>query len=153
MGQHAVIEVLAQVVVLIVVHIHVHLDVVGPTAHLLQDVGHAADNAVAAPVIVIGIEAVQTGKKGGNLPGCGAVSLGGRQIEELRHPHIQGRRDVVQGGQIHRDLAVFILGYTGFALADGLSQLVDGHLSIFTIVPNFQSDFTGNIHKKPLFIF
>src|SRR5699024_1259922 len=107
-GQPPVVDVFAQVIVAVIVHVHVHVHMEGAGLGLLQDVAHAAQDAVAPPVVIVAVKTVQPGKKGGHRPAGGAGRAVGGQIQQLRHPHLQGGGDVVEGGQVHGDLAVFV---------------------------------------------
>ena len=148
MGQAAVVEVFAQVIVVVVVHVHVHMDVEGTGPGLLQDVAHAAHDVVAPAVVVVAVKAVEARKKGGHRPAGHAGGLVGRQVEQLGHTHFQCGGNVVEGGQVHGDLPVFVFGHAGLALADGRGQLVDGHLLLFAVIPDAVAGFMCYIHKK-----
>ena len=79
-GQPPVVDVFAQVIVAVIVHVHVHVHMEGAGLGLLQDVAHAAQDAVAPPVVIVAVKTVQPGKKGGapSRWGVPAMRSGGR---------------------------------------------------------------------------
>ena len=111
MGHGAVVDILAQMIAVVVFYIHEHLHAVNTALVLVDNVHHTAGDLIAAPIVIIQKELAQSRKKGGDNAEWRGGGRHRRQIQKLRHPHVQYSGNIVQCGQVNGNLPGFIFGY------------------------------------------
>ena len=127
MGQHTVVGAFAHAVLLQILDVHVHEHLRGAAVGRGKDVDDGALGAVDAAVEEVHVQPGDVPEKGRHLGVVPLVHAGRVAVQQIVDADLQGVGDVVQRGDVHGDLAVFVFGDGGAGLVDGLGQLVHGH--------------------------